>query len=72
MTNKAIRTRLDFLAIMVSSFLILKILPILIKKTQLKKGRKERLQGLISPWSLYIGSFWRIHFITYSKKLRVG
>jgi hypothetical protein len=43
-----------------------------IKKGQFKKARQERPQRDInSPWSLHIGSFWRIHFITYSKKLRV-
>jgi hypothetical protein len=37
-------------------------------KEQFKKGRKEKPQRDIgSPWSLHIGSFWKIHFIISPK-----
>jgi len=50
---------MDFLVTIIgSSFLVLKIQSIFIKKGQFRKGREERPQrDLKSPWSLAIGHF---------------
>jgi hypothetical protein len=47
-----------FVTIIGSSFLVLKIQSIFIKKGQFRKGREEKPQrDLKSPWSLAIGHF---------------
>jgi hypothetical protein len=36
----------------------------------LKCGRESPKSDINSAWSLHIGSFWRIQFITYSKRAK--
>jgi len=62
------RIHIDFLvAIIVSSFLVLKIYSFLEKKE-----REERLHREIEiPWSHRIGTFWKFLLIASSRRLEV-
>ncbi|OGP93323.1 MAG: hypothetical protein A2157_14420 [Deltaproteobacteria bacterium RBG_16_47_11] len=37
-----------------------------LKKGQFRQGRKKAPKGYLTPWSLHIVSFWKIHFINPS------
>jgi len=40
-----------------------------IKQEQFKTGRKESLPGgIMPPWRLHRGIFWKPHFITFSRR----
>jgi hypothetical protein len=34
-----------------------------LKKGQFRQGRKKAPKGFLTPWSLHIRSFWKIHLI---------